>query len=87
MLSNKKMMEISLVCHATVGSMMATMMNPKFRGAEFSWDEFPEMMAGHCRTQVFMSVSMTERQQAMVLEHAERTGREIASNWVNKMMK
>ena len=85
MLSNKKMMEISLVCHATVGSMMATMMNPRYRGAAFTWEMFPEMMAEHCKSQVFMSVLMTERQQVLCFEHAEKTGREIASSWVKTM--
>ena len=85
MLSNKKMMEISLVCHATVGSMMATMINPKYRGTAFTWEKFPEMMAGHCKSQVFMSVLMTERQRALCFEHAEKTGREIALRWVKTM--
>ena len=85
MLSDKKKMEISLVCHATVGNMMATMCNPKYRGANFTWERFPEMMAEHCKTQVFMSVPMTERLQKHCLEHAEQTGREIAGSWVKTM--
>jgi hypothetical protein len=85
MLSNKKMIEISLVCHATVGSMLATMINPKYRGAAFTWDCFPEMMAEHCKTQVFMSVLITKRLQAQCLEYAEKTGREIALRWVKTM--
>lgn len=64
---------------------MATMSNPKYRGANFTWERFPEMMAGLCKTQVFMSVPMSERLQKQGLEHAEQTGRGIAASWVKTM--
>jgi hypothetical protein len=85
MLSNKKKMEISLVCHAAVGNMMATMSNPKYRGDNFTWERFPEMMAGYCQTQVFMCVPMPERLKKNCQAYAEQTGREIAASWVKTM--
>jgi hypothetical protein len=84
MLSAKKQMEISLVCHATVGNWMASMCNPKNRGSAFTWDKFPAMMEKQCRDQ-FLSVPMSERLRDRCLEHAEQTGRAIAENWVKKM--
>jgi hypothetical protein len=85
MLSAKKQMEISLVCHATVGNWMASMCNPKNRGSAFTWDKFPAMMAKQCRGQVFLQVPMSDRLREQCLEHAQQTGRQIAENWVKEM--
>lgn len=86
MLSAKKQMEISLVCHATVGNWMASMCNPKNRGSAFTWDKFPAMMEKQCRGQVFLTVPMSDRLRERCLEHAEQTGRKIAENWVREMI-
>lgn len=85
MLSDKKKMQISLVCHATVGNWMAAMCNPKKRGSAFTWEKFPDMMAEHCRDQVYLSVPVSERLQPHCLEHAQQTGREIAEACVKEM--
>lgn len=85
MLSDKKKMEISLVCHATVGNMMATMCNPKYRGSAFTWEKFPEMMEEHCRQQITLSLHMSEDLKERCLEFAGQTGREIATSWVKRL--
>jgi len=85
MLADKYKDRVSLICHATTGRMLAELSNPNYRGAAFSWDNFPKMAASSCRTQVMLSMPMTNKIQAQCLEHAEKTGLEIATEWLRLM--
>jgi hypothetical protein len=85
MLSKKKEMEISIYCYAAVGGMMATMLNDKMRGKNFSWDLFPEIMETHCEINVILSVSMNKRIEMNCRKLAAETGRDIAKHWVKEM--
>lgn len=85
MLSTKKITEIELICYATVGHMMAVMHNPRYRGAKFTWEDFPEMMASHCEMQVTMSCVMSPKLEQQCLEYAAQFGRDIARRWVKTM--
>jgi hypothetical protein len=81
MISAKNMDRVSLVCHATVANMFAMFCNEKYRGENFTWDKFPKMMAGQCRSQVFMA-DIRGKNQNEVFEHAEKTGFDIAKHMV-----
>lgn len=43
--SVKKRLEIANVCYANVAGNFAFFCNPKFRGHNFKWSEFAQMMA------------------------------------------
>ena len=81
MISNRNMDRVSLVCHATVCHMFAMFCNPKYRGPNFKWSQFPEMMKAHCTDQVFMA-NIRGRDQQAIFEHAEETGYQIAKKMV-----
>lgn len=83
MISNKNMDRVSLVCYATVSNMFAMFCNPKFRGSNFQWKNFPKMMSGHCRSQVFMA-NIRGKDQEEIFNHAEKTGFEIATNMIKE---
>lgn len=85
MLSDKHKDRVSLICHATTGRMLAEFSNPKNRGSAFSWENFPKMAASSCKRQVFLCMPMTDKIQAQCLEHAEKTGLEIATEWLMLM--
>ena len=82
MISEKNKDKVSLICHATVASMFASFCNPKFRGPNFTWEKFPQMMEGMCATQVFMANIKGDRQE--VEDHAKKTGFEIAKGLVKE---
>jgi hypothetical protein len=88
MLSLKLQNQVALVAYATVSSLFATFHNPKMRGANFTWENFPELAESHVATQSFMSiVAPTKKIQEEVEEHARKTGRQIAENLVSLMTK
>lgn len=73
--------KVSLVCHATVSHMFAMFCNPKYRGEKFKWENFPDMMAGQCETQVFLA-NIKGRNQEEIKEHARDTGARIAQKMI-----
>lgn len=82
MLSSIKRIQVEAVCYATVGGMMATFCNPRYRGPNFQWDEFPEMMREMCRNQVDGAVIMKPEIRAHCLAYAEVFGMQISKGWV-----
>ena len=52
--------------------------NPANCGANFKWDEFADMMAARCRTDIFMYVR-SRKNTAEVQAHAEQVGRRVAT--------
>lgn len=81
MLSNQKLDKISLLCHAVVSNGFARFCNPLNRGANFSWERFPEMMAGQCEDMVFIHGVKGGQE---VKDHARKTGAEIATRMVQE---
>lgn len=81
MVSDKNMDRVSLICHATVCHMFAMFCNPVYRGPNFSWANFPEMMMKQCRQQVHMA-NIRGRNQQAIYDHAEQTGFLIAQRMV-----
>ncbi|MNV71108.1 hypothetical protein D3C71_1641110 [compost metagenome] len=85
MLSLTKKTQISLACHAIVGDKMSMLLNPKYRGPNFSWDKFPDMMARQCRIYLPINVVMSQHMIEQCLDYAEQEGRDIAQTWVKNM--
>ena len=49
--------------------------NPANCGVNFKWEEFADMMADRCRTDIFMYVKLTKKNTAEVQAHAALVGR------------
>jgi len=77
--------EIALFCYASVSRMFAMFHNDEFRGPNFKWEEFAEMMEKHCKTNLFVNVKFPKKQKEECEEHAGNTAREIAENLVHWM--
>lgn len=73
---------VALTCHAIVAHRFAMMHNPRFRGPNFSWDEFPKDMAEVCETELFIYM---ENPSAKMKAHARKTGEELAQSLVRRM--
>lgn len=81
MISNRNVDRVSLICHATVCRMFATFCKPVYRGPNFTWSNFPEMMKKQCRDQVYLAHIRGHEQQA-IYDHAEHTGFLIATQMI-----
>lgn len=73
---------VALICHAIVCHRFAEMHNPKYRGTNFSWDDFPQDMGDFCETHLPLHVeNPTDEMKA----HARETGEELAERMVGWM--
>jgi hypothetical protein len=81
-MSPSKKKDVALACYAMVSNFFAMMHNPKFRGPNFEWENFPDMMAEHCKVQIFIYL---KRCNAEIESYAEECGREIAVRLVSKL--
>lgn len=73
---------VALVCHAIVCHRFAEMCNPRYRGSNFSWDDFPESMGELCSAELFTQIeNPTDEMKA----HARETGEELAERMVQWM--
>ena len=70
---------INSICSAIVTGDFAMFSNPANCGPNFKWDEFADMMANRCRTDIFMYVKLTKKNTAEVQAHAELVGRRVAT--------
>jgi hypothetical protein len=83
MISDKKRLEISNVCYTNVAGDFAMFANPKFRGENFTWDEFPkrcEELAVH-----WMDIYNVRGDKQMINDTAKQYAREIAARLVQRM--
>lgn len=81
-MTNHQQDKVALVCHAIVAHRFAMMCNPKFRGVNFSWDDFPQDMGEVCETELFLHMeNPTDKMKA----HARETGEELADSLVRRM--
>ena len=88
MLSAKISTQIKLVAYATVSNLFATFHNPKMRGENFSWDEFPKISESMVAGQIFMSVVLKgNKKQKEAKEYGQKIGYEIAEKLVKIMKK
>ena len=70
---------INGICSAIVSGDFAMFSNPANCGPNFKWDEFADLMANRCRTDIFMYVKLTKKNTAEVLAQAELVGRRVAT--------
>lgn len=77
-----KEQEISLTCYAIVSTNFALFLNPKFRGPNFTWEEFPLMMAEMCHNSIFMySPKVGEKHMKLAYDN----GKTIAEKLIRLM--
>ena len=86
---------IEMVAHGFADKMFRDMLNPKYRGPNFTWAGFPAMVASLARTGLFMSFShrappskeeekecarlARERARQLMAEHGLLTGQNTRS--------
>jgi len=60
----KKMIEseIALICYACVSSNFAIFCNPKNQGCNFKWENFVNMQKNKMKTQIWLQMSIPEKQ-------------------------
>lgn len=85
MLSQQRRSQIELICYATVGGMMASMCNPKYRGSNFTWEKFPEMMEGFCEVHVLGADILSFKTHDEGIEYAKSFSKQLAERWVRTM--
>lgn len=78
MLSVNLQNRISLHCYATVSHNFALLLNDRYRGPNFKWENFPKLAKMQCRGQVYMSNIGNNKNRKECLEYAEEIGEEIA---------
>ena len=61
------------------------MHNLKYRGPNFKWEDFPDMLSRHCKTMLFASVDIPENKKREYEQHAAETGRQIGEQMVKNM--
>lgn len=86
-ISNKRMNDINFVCLSVVSNMFSDFINPKFRGPEFSWAGFPEMVSRFCVSQVYLSCSWafdikSEKQRAEIDKYSQESAMRYAKQFV-----
>jgi hypothetical protein len=81
MLSTSKKLQIANICYANVSSSFAMFCNPKYRGANFQWDKFKDMMVRMSDTWLMIHIpKVTPEMQELAKQYAE----EIASNMLDQ---
>ena len=83
MISAKKQLEIANVCYANVAGDFAMFTNPKYRGANFSWERFPDMCERHAEGWMFIHGVRGDKQK--INDTAKQYAREIAERLVQRM--
>lgn len=81
-MSPSKKKDVALACYAMVSGVFAMMHNPKYRGPNFTWDNFSSMMGEHCKTQIFIHIKQCNKE---IEEYAKECGVEIAERLVYRM--
>ncbi len=80
MLSQRKQMQISEIILANVAADFAFMMNPKYRGPKFTWDDWLERIDKRC--EIWLGINMTNKMRPEYVQFARKRGKEFASNLV-----
>ena len=81
MLSTSKKLQIANICYANVSSSFAMFCNPNYRGANFQWDKFKDMMVRMSDTWLMIHIpKVTPEMQELAKQYAE----EIASNMLDQ---
>ena len=79
-MTENKTLTIANYCYAIVAGNFAMFTNPANQGPKFDWENFPDMMAEKCKTEVFVHVRTIKKNTQEIQELAETFGREIAES-------
>lgn len=82
-ISKTKRLEIANICYAEVSSRFAIFNNPKYRGPNFSWDNFAEMCEENAWQ--FMFTHNVRGHKESILIAAKQFSKEIAERLVKRM--
>ena len=81
MMSASKKLQIANICYAHVSSDFAMFCNPKYRGTNFQWSQFKDMMVRLSQTWLMIHIpKVTPEMQELAKQYAE----EIASNMLKQ---
>jgi hypothetical protein len=85
MISDRKRLEVANVCYANVAGEFAIFTNPRYRGANFTWEWFIK----HCEenADLWMMIHNVRGKKDVINETARRFAVEIAENLVDKATK
>lgn len=81
MITENDQLKIANACYAMVLGRFADMLNPDMRGANFSWEKFPTMMADTCAAELCLYIDFQDWPKTTVDEFqnlARQYGREIS---------
>ena len=76
---------VSLHCHAVAVDLFPAMHNPKYRGSNFSWDNFPDMLGRKCRDQVSIMIDIGPTPKKLIQDYSYAVGLDIGKNMVKLM--
>jgi hypothetical protein len=62
--------------------MFTNFQNPAFRGSNFKWEKFPEIVSNLARAQVFTTIYVTPTNKQEVSDMAGKVAKEIAEKYV-----
>ena len=77
--------DVDHFCWICVARLFAIMHNPTMRGPLFQWDNFPDMAARICKSQIALNVIYHAKHRDLVESEAERLGRWIAIDLLKEM--
>ena len=81
-ISSKKRLEVANVCYANVSGMFATFCNSKYRGPNFKWSNFSEMMVRDSETWMHIHNVRGSKQEINAL--AKEFAKEIADHLISE---
>ena len=64
--------------------MFAGFQRPDYKGPNFTWTDFPEMVEDLARVQIFTSITMTKKTQAEIEDKAAEYAKEIATTLIKR---
>ena len=71
--------DIIISCYATISELFAMMHNPKYRGPNFTWENFPEMTKSLCEAKIHISVVYKSKYKNEVEKFAGKCALDIAN--------
>lgn len=86
-LSEKERLTIANTCYALVSGRFADMIKKENKGRKFYWNDFPDLMADRCATEIFLYIDMSDYsdEEKDLLENTARNfGKEISVSLVSR---
>ena len=82
-LSRTQELFVEKMCLTVVGEMFASFHNPKFRGPNFTWGGFPDLVSNLCAQQI--AIHSNSRNRVKMEEYAATFSRRLAAEYVQLM--